>query len=193
MKTKTTYLLLLAVLISTISTLSGCASPKGSTALEKRGFAQNMRSEALDQLYSYEPGAKREIAKAPGYAVFEAVQTQFLITSTGNAYGIVRDNRSGKDTYMSAFSGGAGFGLGVKGFRATVVFKDRAVMDDFIEKGWVFGASATADATPRGEGASSSGMVTFDKRLKVYTFTDKGLMAGASLRGVKVWKDKKLN
>ena len=26
-----------------------------------------------------------------------------------------------------------------------------------------------------------------------YTFTDKGLMAGASLRGVKVWKDKKLN
>ena len=192
MKTKITCLVLLAVMIC-ISTLAGCASPEGSTGMEKRASVQTMRSQSLAQLYQLEPDARREIAAAPGYAVFEAVQTQILITSTGNAYGIVHDNQTSADTYMSAFSGGAGFGLGVKGFRAIVVFKDRAVMDDFIEKGWVFGASATADDTSRGEGASSSGMAVFDKRLKVYTFTDKGLMAGASLRGVKVWKDKKLN
>jgi len=192
MKTKNTCLVLLSVMIC-ISILAGCASPKGSTGMGKRVYTQDMRSEALLQLYQLEPASRSEIAAAPGYAVFEAVQTQILITSTGNAYGIVRDNKSGTDTYLSAFSAGAGFGVGIKGFRAIVVFKDRAVMDEFIENGWVFGASATADATPRGEGASSGGMVTFDKRLKVYTFTDKGLMAGASLRGVKVWKDKKLN
>jgi lipid-binding SYLF domain-containing protein len=193
MKTKTTYLLLLAVLISMISTLSGCASPKGSNVIEKRGFAQSMRGEALDQLYSYKPGARSEIAAAPGYAVFEAVQTQFLIASTGNAYGIVRDNQIGSDTYMSAFSAGGGFGAGIKGFRAIVVFKDSAIMNEFIDKGWVFGASGTADAKSGDDGASASGTMTFDDRMKVYTFTDTGLMAGASLRGVKVWKDKKLN
>ena len=193
MKTKTTFLLLFAVLISTISTLSGCASPKGSNTIEKREFVQNMRSKALNQLYSLEPSARSEISAAPGYAVFEAVQTQILITSLGNAFGIVRDNQTGADTYMSAFSAGAGFGAGIKGFRAIVVFKDRTIMNEFIYKGWVFGASGTADAKSGDDGASTSGAMAFDDRMKVYTFTDTGLMAGASLRGVKVWKDKKLN
>ena len=193
MKMKTTYLLLLAVLIITTSTLTGCASPKGSTAFDKRAYAQDMRSKALLQLYRHEPGARAEIGNAPGYAVFEAVQTQFLITRTGNAYGIVRDNQTRADTYMSALSAGAGLGIGIKGFRAIVVFKDRTFMNEFIDKGWVFGASGTADAKSGSEGVTASGAKAFDDRLKVYTFTDSGLMAGASLRGVKVWRDTKMN
>ena len=66
-------------------------------------------------------------------------------------------------------------------------------MNEFLEKGWVFGASGTADAKLDEDGASASGSAAFDDRMKIYTFTDKGIMAGASLRGVKVWKDKKLN
>ena len=193
MKTKTTYLVLLAVLIMTISTLTGCASPGGSTGIEKRAYVQDMRSQAIAQLYQHESGARSEIANAPGYAVFEAVKTQFLITTTGNAYGIVRDNQTGADTYMSAFSAGAGFGMGVKGFRAVVIFKDRATMNAFVNKGWVFGASGTADATSDSDGATVSGSMAFGDGMKVYTFTEKGLMAGASLNGVKVWKDEKLN
>jgi lipid-binding SYLF domain-containing protein len=125
--------------------------------------------------------------------VFEAVQAQLLITSTGNAYGVVHDNQTGEDIYMSAFSAGAGFGAGIKNFRAVVIFEDREIMNDVVNKGWVFGATGTADATTDAEGATVSGAASFDDRLKVYTFTDKGLMAGASLRGVKVWKDEKLN
>ena len=193
MKTKASYLLLLAVLIITTSTLTGCASPKGSTGMEKRVYVQNMCSEAIAQLYQLEPGVRSEIAAAPGYAVFEAVQAQFLITSTGNAYGIVHDNQTGMDTYMSAFSAGAGFGAGVKGFRAIVVFEDRATMNRFVDKGWVFGASGTADAKSGDQGGSASTAMSFGDGMKVYTFTDTGLMAGASLRGVKVWKDEKLN
>jgi len=193
MKTTKTITILLAVMIMTMSTLSGCASPEGSTGMEKRGHVQTMRSAALSQLYSHEPAARSEIAAAPGYAVFEAVRTQILITTTGNAYGVVRDNQTGTDTYMSAFSGGAGFGLGVKGFRAIVVFKDRATMNEFVNKGWVFGASGTADAKSAAKGGSVSGSMAFGDGMKVYTFTDKGLMAGASLNGVKVWKDEKLN
>jgi lipid-binding SYLF domain-containing protein len=185
--------LLLALLIGTTSTLTGCSAPKGSTASEKRLYSQDMRYEALVQLFRYEPSARTVINNAPGFAVFEAVQTQILITSTGNASGIVRDNQTGADTYMSAFSGGAGFGLGIKGFRAIVVFKDRAIMNEFVDNGWVFGATGTADAKAGDDGGSVSGSMAFDGRMKVYTFTDTGLMAGASLRGVKVWKNKELN
>ena len=94
---------------------------------------------------------------------------------------------------MKAFSGGAGLGLGIKSYRAIVVFKDRDVMDEFVNKGWVFGAHGTADAMNKGDGATTSGAASFDSRLKIYTFTKSGLMAGASLRGVKVWKNKDLN
>jgi lipid-binding SYLF domain-containing protein len=193
MKAKTTYLMLLCVPFITASVLTGCASPKGFTVTDKREYVQNMRSKALNQLYSLEPGARSEISSAPGYAVFEAVQTQVLITSLGNASGIVRDNQTGADTYMSAFSAGAGFGLGIKGFRAVVVFKDQPIMNEFVDKGWVFGVSGTADAKSGSEGITASGAIVFDDRLKVYTFTDSGLMAGASLRGVKVWKKEELN
>ncbi len=193
MNTKTTILLLLAVIIVPPIIMSGCASPKGSSAVEKRAYAQDMSSEALGQLYKFEPGAREEIANSAGYAVFEAVQTQFIITSSGNAYGIVRDNQTGKDTYMSAFSAGGGFGAGIRGFRAIIIFKEPSIMNEFVDKGWVFGASGTADATSGGEGVSTSGAMAFDERMKVYTFTDAGVMAGASLRGVKVWKNEELN
>jgi lipid-binding SYLF domain-containing protein len=190
MKTKATSVLLLAVLMST---LTGCAAPKGKTVLAKRASAQNMVGEALYQLYRLDPTARREVTTAPGYAVFEAIQTQILISSTGNAYGIVRNNLTGGETHMKAFSAGAGFGAGIKNFRAIVVFKDPAIMEEFVNKGWVFGAHGTADAMYKGGGGTASGVTTFDGRMKVYTFTESGLMAGVSLRGVKVWKNKELN
>jgi lipid-binding SYLF domain-containing protein len=193
MKLNIKCFILLAVLITITSVIIGCASPKGSTGMEKRANVQQMCNDALLQMYNHKPAARSEINAAPGYAVFEAVQAQFLITSTGNAYGIVHDNQTGEDIYMSAFSAGAGFGAGLKNFRAVVIFKDSSIMDEFVNKGWVFGATGTADATTDAEGATVSGAASFDDRLTVYTFTDKGLMAGASLRGVKVWKDEKLN
>jgi lipid-binding SYLF domain-containing protein len=193
MHTKITVLLILTVTIILPIIVCGCASPGGSTVTEKRESVQDMRSAALNQLYSSKPETRTEIAKAPGYAVFEAVQTQVLITSTGNAYGIVRDNQTGKDIYMSAFSAGGGFGAGIKSFRAIVIFNDREVMNEIINKGWVFGASGTADAKVEGEGVSTSGAAAFDSRMKIYTITEQGVMAGASLRGVRIWKNEELN
>jgi len=152
-----------------------------------------MRSEALTQLYQLNPDTRGEIAAAPGYAVFEAVKTQILITTTSNGFGIAHDNQTGADTYMSAFSAGAGFGAGIKGFRVIVVFQDRKTMDKFVNDGWIFGASGTADAKSDTGGGSVSDEMAFGDGMKVYTFTDTGLMAGASLNGAKIWKDEKLN
>ena len=192
MRKRVTCTLVLAVLVA-MSTLAGCLSPKGKTISEKQLAAQEMAGEALSILYTLSPEARQEITTAPGYGVFRAIQTQTLIASTGNAYGIVRDNLTGKETHMKAFGGGAGFGAGIKDYRAVVVFKDREVMEEFVNEGWVFGASAAADATYKREGASVSGTVPFDSRLKIYTFTQSGLKAGAALRGAKVWKNEDLN
>lgn len=172
---------------------SGCLSPKGKTVFEKRAYVQKMRSDALKDLFRLDPAMQGEIANAPGYAVFDAIQTQFLITSTGNGYGIAKDNRTGRDTYMSAFGLGAGFGLGIKGHRMIAIFKDREVMREFVEEGWVFGTTGAADAKVDEEGGSATGTAAFDSRIKIVTITDTGLMLAANVRGGKVWKDKELN
>ena len=55
--------------------LAGCMSPKGETVAEKRQAAQQMRSEALAQLYEIHPYAKGQIEEAAGYAVFPMGQS----------------------------------------------------------------------------------------------------------------------
>ena len=173
--------------------LSACAAPKGDTNIDKRAYVRGMRAGALETLYRLAPQAVAEVEMAPGYAVFDTIQSQILISSTGNGYGIARDNGTGRDTYMSALGFGAGLGVGVKSHKVVVIFRDREVLRQFVEEGWVFGASGTAAAKVGESGAATSGAAAFDDRLKIYTFTETGIMAGVSLRGAKVWKDDRLN
>jgi hypothetical protein len=116
--------------------LAGCMSPKGDTASDKRAEARNMRSETLAKLYAAEPGAKAQIAKAKGYAVFSNVGVNVILLSGGSGWGIARDNATGRDSYMKMASAGIGLGLGVKDFRGVFVFTSRGAMESFIESGW---------------------------------------------------------
>ena len=88
--------------------LAGCMGPQGDTAAQKRAEARKMRSETLAKLYAVEPGARDQIAKAKGYAVFSNVGVNVIFLSAGNGWGIVRDNASGRDTYMKMASGAGG-------------------------------------------------------------------------------------
>jgi len=173
--------------------LSGCATPKGETRLDKREHVQDITASSLARIYELEPGTRDMIAAAPGYAVFDAVQTQFLITSTGNGYGLVHNNRTGKEYYMSAVGLGAGFGAGIKSQRIIIVFEDEQVMNKFVFEGWVFGASGTATARAVNVEDEVQETAAFEEGMRVYSFTENGLMAGVSLRGSKVWLDEKLN
>jgi lipid-binding SYLF domain-containing protein len=179
--------------LAILAQVPGCATPKGETRTDKRDYVQNMAAGSLAKLYKFEPGTRELVAGAPGYAVFDAVQTQLLITSTGNGYGLVHNNRTGKDYYMSAFGLGAGFGAGIKSQRVIIVFQNEQVMNKFVFDGWVFGASGTATAKAVDVEHEVTEDTIFEDGLRVYTFTDNGLMAGVSLRGGKVRLDEKLN
>lgn len=45
--------------------------------------------------------------------------------------GVAHNNKTGKNTYMKMVSGGVGFGLGVKDFRAIFVFETKEAFDFF--------------------------------------------------------------
>jgi lipid-binding SYLF domain-containing protein len=182
------------VLLSALLLLApGCASPSGDTPVEKREAVERMREQSLAEFARRSPEGRAEVAGAAGYAVFSNIGATFIIVGGSGGYGVVVDSASGRRTYMKMGGGELGLGLGVKDFRAIFAFRDAEAMRDFVDGRFDFGAQA--DAAGRiGEKGDSAGAVTdFRERSKVWQFTEQGVMLGATLKGVKFWKDDELN
>lgn len=112
--------------------------------------------------------------------------------AAGTGYGVVKNNSTGKYTYMNMAEGGIGLGLGVKDYRIVMVFHTAKALNNFINSGWTFGGNADASVKTSKKGASIEGEAYYGD-VTVYTFTENGLALQATVKGTKFWKDKELN
>ena len=172
--------------------LLGCATTKGKTPPDKRHAILDMKKNTLAELYRVRPQAKSQISKAAGYAVFSDVNINVIFASFGGGYGVVKNNKTGKHTYMKMGEVGIGLGLGVKDFRAIFIFHDHHTMNKFIESGWEFGGHADAAAKASDKGAAVGGEILLDN-ITIYQLTESGLALQATIKGTKYWKDEALN
>jgi lipid-binding SYLF domain-containing protein len=172
--------------------LSGCATSGAYTKADKRQAILDMRQEVLSELYRTKPGVRSQVAGAPGYAVFSNANVNLILASFSGGNGVVKDSRTGKNTYMKMGEAGIGFGLGVKDFRAVFVFHNHAALQQFIDSGWEFGAHADAAAKANEKGAAVGGEILLDG-VTVYQMTVSGLALQATIKGTKFWKDTELN
>jgi lipid-binding SYLF domain-containing protein len=172
--------------------IGGCATTGGMTAPEKRQSILSMKNEVLSDLFKLKPDVKSQISKAPGYAVFSNANVNIILASFGGGFGVVKNNKSGKYTYMKMGEVGLGLGLGVKDFRIVFVFHTARSMNDFVEKGWAFGVQADAAAKANDKGAAVGGEITIDN-ITIYQLTETGLALQATIKGTKYWKDSSLN
>ena len=172
--------------------LAGCATTGASTQSEKRQAILQMKQEVLSDLYKVRPDARSSVMRAPGYAVFSNANVNVVLASFSGGEGVVKNNATGKHTYMKMGEVGVGFGLGVKDFRAVLVFHDRETMERFVRSGWEFGAHADAAAKAGTKGGAVAGELLLDG-ITVYQLTESGLALQATLKGTKYWKDSALN
>lgn len=172
--------------------LCGCASPQGGTPTEKRADVQQMRREALATFYANVPQMRDQLANAPGFGAFSGVSTQTIFVSSGNGFGVIRDNATGQDTYMRAVKLGGGLGAGVQGVEAIVVFHDAKTMRDMLAHGWGVTGKAEAAAKVDTAGGATAAVITLPG-MSIYRFTKSGVMLGGALEGVKIWPDQELN
>ncbi|HKM96042.1 MAG TPA: YSC84-related protein [Buttiauxella sp.] len=189
------------ILLIAVLAIAGC-SAKGDTASQQRNSIQQMRIDTLTKLYKVHPEARSQILKSKGYAVFSNNSSKILTFGFGSGYGVVKDHRTGKDTYMKMAQAGAGVGLGVKQLRTVLVFNDSKALSDFVKNGYIVGADANAAVKYDDKGlpavnASTSAVapssVELPKGLYVYELTEKGLAAQAMINGYKYWPDDALN
>lgn len=177
--------------VAAIVILSGFWS--GKTVDERRSERLQVSNKALQLLYKHAPEAKGIIDGSYGYAAFSNVGVNLILLSAEGGTGIAHVNATGKNTYMNMASGGVGFGLGIKDFRAVFIFENKAVFDQFVNEGWEANAQADAAAKLSEKGAAYGAAITVAPGIRLYKLTQNGLALQATIQGTKYWKDPELN
>ncbi len=172
--------------------IGGCVTIGNKTFSKKQQSILDMKSEALSDLFKVKPDVKSQISSAYGYAVFSNININVIFASFGGGRGVVKNNKTGKHTFMKMGEVGIGIGMGVKDFRAVFVFHSTDSMNRFIEDGWAFGAQADVAAKANEKGEAFSGEAIIDN-ISVYQLTKNGLALQATVKGTKFWKDDSLN
>ena len=161
-------------------------------AEEQQGIRE-MRSETLRDLYELNPDTKEEVMGSEAVAVFSSLGMNLFLVSTARGGGIVRETKSGKETFMRMFSAGGGFGMGVKDFRVVFIFHTMSAYEEFVESGWDLSGQGDAAAKAGDEGASAALAATVTQGVSIYQITENGLALQATLQGTKYYKDDDLN
>ncbi len=177
----------------TIVLLAGCATIKGNSFAEQRKYVLDMKEDTLARLFTEFPIAKEQIKKSAGYGVFSNINTNLFLLSSGSGYGVVTDKKGMDPVYMKMRTLGGGIGLGVKDFRAIIIFRNQEDMNKFIEKGWEFAGQADAAFKSGEKGGAYSAAQSADMDIITYQLTEAGASLQATIQGTKYWKHKDLN
>lgn len=180
------------IVLATVIAVSGCATTSSRSPSEKRAAVEEMRQDVLAEIYIENPDVRNQVANASGYAVFSNLNLNLLVVSFGGGYGVVRDNKNGRDTYMNMGEAGIGLGAGVKDFRALMVFHTDDALNYFIDKGWASGAQVDAAAKTSDKGGAVGREAVGNNNVSVYQLTKAGLSLNATIKGTKFWKNHEL-
>lgn len=180
---------------------TGSTATNGATTLSPAEVAKQrkeilaMRDATLKRLYKVKPAVRNEIAKAEGYAVFDANQANVILLVAGSGEGVLVDNATGQNTFMKMKRLGTGPGIGFKKYKQIMVFKSRKLVDTFKTVGADVTASsdATLKLSEHNEGKGVDGVVSLDPMVSVYQITDKGALLQANWGGMAYLPNSDLN
>lgn len=170
--------------------LALAASPSVETG---RAQVRKAAQDTLNRLYKARPSAKAAIAGAAGYGVFTNRGVQVLVAGGGGGRGLVKNNRTGQETFMKVAEVQAGLGLGIKKFRVIFVFETEEALNQFVKDGWEFGGQSTLAAKYDKKGGGLQGAVSVMPGVWMFQLTDRGLAAEITGKGSKFFKDGGLN
>jgi lipid-binding SYLF domain-containing protein len=177
-----------------LSLAAGTVLAADADNAKKRVEVRKSAHAALERFYTANPKLKKEVGKAPGYAVFTTYGGSFIIGGAGGT-GLAHNQKTGKDTFMNMAQASVGLQIGASQSETLIIFKNSKALEKFIDKGWEFGGGAALDAGAGGKtvGAPGGGGENLVADAYYYTLTKNGLQAGGAVAGTKFWKSEDLN
>ena len=161
--------------------------------VKERAEIDELSAKALANLYEKVPSAERVIDNCYAYATLSNTGMKLGIFGDAHGRGLAVNNETGERLYMRMKEMGIGLGLGVKEYDLIFVIGTEAAWNSFISGDIKFASSAEASANDGVTGDSIEGASIAAKGVWVYQMTKKGLSLDASIKGTKIYPDKKLN
>jgi len=144
--------------------LRAVLGPQGDSIEAKQTNVRQQQRDMLGLFYESNPELKAKVGRAAGYATFSILDLNLFVVATGGGYGVLMDNRTGRETFMRVASLGGGLGVGAKDLRVLFIFNNAEIMRQFVDQGWQFGgqADAAAKVNEKGVGAGATAGVNID-------------------------------
>lgn len=183
--------LLFLTLILTLA--ASTAFAEKASVEEQRAEIDRLHNQTLQRLYEKYPNAERVIKNCYAYATLSNSGVKVLLFGNARGRGEAINNETGEKVYLRMREGSVGLGVGAKEYDLIFLLRDKAAWDSFIVGKTRFGGAAGASATDGSAGDSIEGAEMAAEGVWVYQVTKKGIALEASLKGTKIYADKKLN
>lgn len=161
--------------------------------VKERAEIDELSAKALENLYEKVPSAERVIENCYAYATLSNTGIKLGILGDAHGRGLAVNNETGECLYMRMKEMGVGLGLGVKEYDLIFVIGTETAWNSFISGDIKFASAAEAAAGDGVTGDSIEGASIAANGVWVYQVTKKGLTLDASIKGTKIYPDKKLN
>ena len=164
----------LATLLLCMLTATTTFAASKDSVVEQRRQVDQLSAKVLEKLYETYPHAQRVIEECYAYATLSNSDVEVLFVGSSHGRGLAYNNQTGEKVYMRMEELSAGLGLGAKEYNLIFLINTRDAWENFIA-GTIEGAEYVAPG------------------VWVFQMTTKGLEVEATLKGTKIYKDKKLN
>jgi hypothetical protein len=165
------------------------SSPDAHEGTEQAQQAlQDARLRALRRVFKDYPDAQQVLENATGYAVFARVGLNVGLASTQRIGGIVRHNRSGRDTYYQVLPAGSDEAAFIDDLAVILVLQSPAAFDRLEAADWAFPTLATEPDSAAGDVAGGVSLTSLPD-VWVYQLTG----ALADLQGASLLRDEGLD
>lgn len=182
----------MATVLLCMFTVTTAFASSGSV-VEQRKQIDELNVKTLNRLYEKYPHAERVIDECYAYATLSNTGIKLGILGSSHGRGLTVNNQTGEKVYLRMKELSAGLGLGAKEYNLIFLLNTREAWENFIAGKTRFGASAEASANDGVSGGSIEGAEYVAPGVWVFQMTTKGLALEATLKGTKIYKDKKLN
>ena len=163
------------------------------SADEQRAEINALHDKTLKNLYGKFPKAERVINDCYAYATLSNTGMKLGIFGDAHGRGIAINRTTGERVYLKMAEQSVGVGLGVKEYDLIFLINTPEAWNNFLSGKIQFAANADAAASDGVTGGSIEGAIYAAPGIWVYQMTTKGLALDATLKGMKIYRDKKLS
>ena len=185
--------LLMTALMVCMLTATAFAATNQEKIDKERAQIESLQVKALQNLYAKVPSAENVIKNCYAYATLSNTGIKIGLFGDAHGRGLAVNNATGEKVYMRMKEMGLGIGIGVKEYDLIFVIGTEKAWNAFISGDIKFASSAEASASDGKAGGAIEGASIAANGVWVYQMTKKGLALDASIKGTKIYADKKLN